>query len=53
VSVALRRLDEHLHSGKAHEVLNDVERELNHPPESESQPTPTWTEPEHHDLNPT
>jgi hypothetical protein len=53
VSVALRRLDEQLHSGKAPDVLSDVERELNHPPESESQLTPTWTEPEHHDLNPT
>ena len=55
VSVALRRLDEQLHSGKAVDVLSDVERELNHPPEAESQPAPTWpeAETEHHDLNPT
>jgi amino acid transporter len=52
VSVALRRLDEQLHSGKSHEVLDDVEQELNHPPERETQPTPTWPEADEHDLNP-
>ncbi len=53
VGVALRRLDEQLHSGGRQDVLEDVERELSFPPAERPQVGPTWPEADQHDLNPT
>ncbi len=52
VGVALRRLDEQLHSGGREEVLGDVELELNRPPSDQPEPGPTWTDADEHELNP-
>ena len=54
VSVALRRLNEQLHSGESHDVLHDVEHELNRKPTEQAEPSyDTQEESEQHDLNPT
>jgi hypothetical protein len=54
VSVALRRLNEQLHSGERHDVLHDVEHELNRKPTEQAEPSyDTEEESEQHDLNPT
>jgi hypothetical protein len=52
VSIALKRLDEHLHSHDRGEIYDAVDRELSRPQEPREQAGETWSDAAQHDVNP-